>query len=132
MTNQHPGPIDPGRLGFGGTGMYGRRVHCARLIFARTVEGHLFTEATIQRVAPEYDEGMILASTIVPIEETDAVDDLQARVLPVEHKVSVEVILDYINGTVRERPRQVPLVDPEDHALLGRAKEIAIKLYPKG
>lgn len=35
MINQHPGPVDPGRPDFGGKGMFGRRVHCARLYFLR-------------------------------------------------------------------------------------------------
>src|SRR3989344_4544644 len=42
IFNQHPGPLDPGyELDFGGggaLGMYGRRVHCARLLFARRTE----------------------------------------------------------------------------------------------
>ena len=37
MINQHPGPLDPGRPDFGGRGMYGKRVHCARLFFVQRV-----------------------------------------------------------------------------------------------
>ena len=31
IINQHPGPLDNGRSDFGGAGMYGKRVHKARL-----------------------------------------------------------------------------------------------------
>lgn len=57
MINQHGGPLDPGRPDFGGRGMYGRRIHCARLYFVRATQRGFFTEATAQRVALQYDRG---------------------------------------------------------------------------
>lgn len=49
------------RPDFGGPGMYGRRVHCARLYFVRRARRDFFTEATVQRVSPEFDKGALLA-----------------------------------------------------------------------
>lgn len=60
MVNQHPAPLDPGRPDFGGKGMYGRAAHAARLYFARRTKGHLWTEATAQRVHVRFDQGAVL------------------------------------------------------------------------
>ena len=56
MINQHPGPLDiypnapDGRAGhdFGGAGMYGMRVHAARLCFVQKTGHDFWTEATAQ------------------------------------------------------------------------------------
>lgn len=132
MTNQHPGPLDPGRPDFGGPGMYGRRVHCARLHFAKCVPDSNWTEATCQRVAPEFDNGTLLAFMVVPIEEGDTVETLQARVLPTEHALQIETLKAFSEGSVREYRRPVPLVDAEYYGILAEAKQAAAKEYPSG
>jgi phosphoribosylglycinamide formyltransferase 1 len=55
MSNQHPGPIDPGHPSFGGDYMHGRRVHFSRLMFVRETKRDYWTEATAQRVASAWD-----------------------------------------------------------------------------
>jgi phosphoribosylglycinamide formyltransferase-1 len=50
IVNQHPGPLDTGRLDFGGAGMYGLRVHQARLEFVQRTKRNYWTEATAHRV----------------------------------------------------------------------------------
>lgn len=133
MVNQHPGPLDPGRPDFGGKGMFGRRVHCAVLYFARTVNrDFLFTEATAQRVAVEYDKGVVLRTKEVPISKSNDVISLQEKVLPEEHRVQIETLKDFSEGTVFEITRETPLVLPEEVSILEQAKEIAEKLFPKG
>lgn len=145
MVNQHPGPLDPGRPDFGGQGMYGRRVHYARLYFVRRTarpdqrqpgtDGywqHHFTEATCQRVASEFDKGVLLALTTIPINPDDTVETLRARVLPQEHMIQIETLKAFSEGRVQERTRSEPLVREEHYNILAEAKKIAGILYPRG
>lgn len=132
MVNQHPGPLDIGREDFGGPGMYGMRVHAARLCFVETTGHDFWSEATAQRVAEEFDHGAVLKSHKVPIMSDDTPETLAARMLPVEHEVHVEVLHDFLMNEVREIHRDVPLIEPNDFAVLASCKERAILLYPKG
>ncbi len=139
MTNQHPGPLDPGKPDFGGQGMYGRRVHCARLYFVRRTfrpgadyYAHHFTEAVCQRVALEFDKGALLNWTAIPIEPDDTVDALQARALPQEHMIQIETLKAFSENRVHERTRPEPLVREEDYPILAEAKQVAGILYPRG
>ncbi len=133
MVNQHPGPIDPPRLGFGGQGMFGRRVHCAVLYFARTC-GREFTctEAVAQRVDIDYDAGAVLKRQEVKILKTDDVISLQEKVLPVEHQVQIATLQDFANGTVEELTRPTPLILSGEEQLLEEAKKVAVMLFPHG
>jgi len=132
MTNQHPGPLDPGRPDFGGPGMYGRRVHCARLYFVRRAERDFCTEATVQRVAPEFDKGAILGRITIPINPGDDVATLQEKVLPQEHRLQIETLLAFSEGRVRELIRSEPLVREGEHTILAEAKQVAGILFPRG
>lgn len=139
MVNQHPGPLDPGRPDFGGPGMYGRRVHYAWLYFVRMTYRpgmyywrHHLTEATCQRVAPEFDKGALLAWATIPINPGDTVAALQERVLPQEHMIQIETLAAFSENRVRERTRPEPLVREEDYPILAEAKQVAGILYPRG
>jgi len=132
MVNQHPGPLDPGRPDFGGKGMFGRRVHCTRLLFVRAVNRDFWTEATAQRVAANYDEGAVLKRAQVPILPDDNVVSLQARVLPVEYDVQIGTLRDFANGTVQELERETSLVLSGEEPILEKAKQKAIAMYPEG
>lgn len=129
MTNQHPGPPRD----FGGKGMYGRRVHCARLLFVRETKRDYWTEAISQWVDPTWDAGNILISRRVEILPEDDVSSLQDRVLPIEHEVQIDTL-----KTISEQPlfvhgsASVSLVQPDEVELLERCKRIACLLYPKG
>jgi phosphoribosylglycinamide formyltransferase 1 len=128
IFNQHPGPTPD----FGGKGMFGRRVHCARLLFARMTGRASWTEAVAQRVAYQYDEGAIVKSRIVGIHKGDTVEELQARVLPTEHEVQILMLEDFGNNNLKEITREHPLVLPEEEPVLAEAKRIACLLYPNG
>jgi phosphoribosylglycinamide formyltransferase-1 len=132
MVNQHPGPLDPGRPDFGGKGMYGMRVHCARLLFVRTTQRDFWTEATAQLVAPEYDAGGIIGIRRIDIKDDDTPESLRARVLPEEHKLHISMIHAFREGTATERPRHTPVILPGDETILQNAKTTAKLLYPKG
>ena len=133
IVNQHPGPLEPGRPDFGGEGMYGRRVHCARLYFVRTLDVYdPTTEVVAHRVIEEYDKGPVLHRATVPILKHDDTGTLQERALPVEHRVQIETLQMFCEGTVCELTRDVPLLPDEAVPVLNMAKHIGITLYPKG
>jgi phosphoribosylglycinamide formyltransferase-1 len=133
IVNQHPGPLDPGGNGdFGGVGMYGIRVHEARLEFVRKVKRDFWTEATTHRVTANFDEGEVIKRKVVPILEGDVAETLQARTLPAEHEVQIEALRDFTNGTVSECQRETPLVLKGEENILEACKKSAIAKYPKG
>ena len=132
IVNQHNGPLDTGRPDFGGTGMYGLRVHQARLEFVRRVNRDFWTEATTHRATINYDEGVVLKRIRVPILPNDTVETLYARTLPIEHQVQIEALQDFVNNTVAEFHRETPLVLPGEEKILEECKELAKKMYPNG
>ena len=132
MINQHPGPLDPGFQDFGGTGMYGKRVHAARLCFVKKTNKDFWTEATSQKVAIEYDGGAILNKKQVPILPDDTPETLANRILPVEHEVQIETLENFARGESKEIVREERLVRPGEEKILDECKTEAIKNYPKG
>jgi len=78
IINIHPALLPA----FGGEGMYGLRVHEAVIASGAKESG-----VTVHLVDDEYDRGPIVAQWRVPVEESDTVDSLAARVLTVEHVV---------------------------------------------
>ncbi len=132
MVNQHPGPLDNGRPDFGGRGMYGIRVHQARLEFVKRTNRDFWTEATTHRVTPIFDEGKIVKRKQVPIFQNDTAETLQARVLPVEHEVQIEALQDFANNRVTEFVRDTILVLPSEEDILEECKKEAIIKYPNG
>lgn len=132
MINQHPGPLDPGHLSFGGKRWFGMRVHCARLEFVRQTNRDFWTEATAQRVHENFDEGARLGAVSVKINNDDTPETLQQRVLPHEHALQISVLKQFALGTVKEQPRQERLVYPEEETLLHACLENACIHYPHG
>lgn len=128
IFNQHPGPVPE----FGGSGMYGRRVHAAVLIFRRTTKREMWTEVIGQRVYKDYDQGAVVKSSRVDILPPDTVEDLQQRALPVEHRVQIALLKDVARGDVRELNREEPLIKPGEEKILFLAKRVGKLLYPKG
>jgi formyltetrahydrofolate-dependent phosphoribosylglycinamide formyltransferase len=85
IINIHPALLPA----FGGPGMYGQRVHQAVLASGATVSG-----ATVHLVNEEYDRGPIVAQWPVPVAPDDTPASLAARVLEVEHRLLVRVVLE--------------------------------------
>lgn len=127
IFNQHPGPVPE----FGGQGMYGRRVHATRLLFTRMTKRDHWTVATAQRVHKNYDQGAVVRATRVDILPDDTVDDLQQRVLPVEHRTQIDLLKDVASGNIREIPVEKLVRLGEEKALFV-AKQSARLLYPHG
>lgn len=133
IVNQHPGPIDQARLGFGGKGMYGQRVHHAVLYFAKRAGRPFRTEATVHRVTDEVDGGAILGVRPIEIMRGDDAPTLAARVLPHEHELVIETILQFSEfGGPHEIHRTEPLIRPGEEALLAESKEAGIAAFPNG
>lgn len=128
MFNQHPGPVPE----FGGKGMYGKRVHAARLLFTRMTKRDNWTEAIAQRVHKNFDQGAVVKSARIDILPWDTADDLQQRVLPVEHGVQIELLKDVASGNVKEVTAREMLVRPGEEQILFLAKKVAKMLYPEG
>jgi folate-dependent phosphoribosylglycinamide formyltransferase PurN len=128
IFNQHPGPIPD----FGGKGMYGRRVHAARLIFTRLIKRDFWTEAIVQKVHKDFDKGIVVKSVKVAILPDDTVEDLRERVLPFEHKIQIELLQDIVRGKVKEQTERKTSVRLDERKILDEAKKIGKLLYPKG
>jgi phosphoribosylglycinamide formyltransferase-1 len=84
MINIHPALLPA----FGGSGMYGMRVHRAVIAAGATLSG-----ATVHLVSAEYDRGPIVAQWPVPVAPKDTEEELQKRVLEVEHQLLPAVVL---------------------------------------
>ena len=83
LLNVHPALLPA----FGGTGMYGRRVHEAVLASGARVSG-----PTVHLVDARYDHGRIVAQWPVPVAPGDAPEALAARVLEAEHHLLPAVV----------------------------------------
>lgn len=91
IINIHPSLIPS----FCGPGMYGLHVHEAVLKRGVKVSG-----ATVHFVSEEVDGGPIIWQEAVSIADLDTPEDIQKRVLEVEHKILPEVVQWICNGKV--------------------------------
>lgn len=127
--NQHPAPVPF----FGGRGMYSRAPHAAVINFARLVGRTIQTEATAQMIAPEFDQGDRIFAWPVEVSPDDTVEELQQRVLPLEHGVQIGALLQMVNYD--GHPPTVPShfeLHPDERELLEKAKHLARQTYPRG
>ena len=99
ILNVHPALLP----GFGGTGMYGDRVHAAVL-----AAGDRTTGVTVHLADAEYDHGAILARREIPVEPDDTVESLRQRVQRHEGPLLVEVLQHYIRPAGRQDSRGLP------------------------
>jgi phosphoribosylglycinamide formyltransferase 1 len=73
--------------------------------------GVKFTGATVHFVDEQLDAGRIIVQAAVPIEDTDTVDTLSARILREEHRIYTEAVNIVLEGRYRIDGRRV-LVNP--------------------
>ena len=150
IINQHPGPLDVGHCDFGGKGMYGKRVTCARIAYAWMVGHDYWTEATTHHVTEEFDKGNIIRTERLtfpklskrltttelqnkPNSLIDATNRVSANLLPLEHNNVVATLAAF--GRDRKFPisqRDSRLIKTKDTQVLDQAKTLAIKLFPAG
>jgi formyltetrahydrofolate-dependent phosphoribosylglycinamide formyltransferase len=91
MVNVHPALLPA----FGGSGMYGARVHRAVLDSGASVSG-----PTVHFVDEIYDHGPIIAQWPVPVLRGDDEASLAARVLRVEHVLLPRVVHELTAGGI--------------------------------
>ena len=91
ILNIHPGPLP----GFGGHGMYGRRVHEAVIAAGASQSG-----IAIHLVDEEYDRGPVIAQTAVPVEPGDTPQTLEARVTALEPGFFVQTLRRIADGEI--------------------------------
>lgn len=99
ILNIHPALLPA----FGGSGMYGRRVHEAVLESGARISG-----ATVHVVDEVYDHGPIVAQWPVPVLEGDDAETLAARVLAVEHRLLPDVVEAIATGGLVTDPAGRP------------------------
>jgi len=92
LLNVHPALLPA----FGGTGMYGRRVHEAVL-----AHGAKFSGVTVHFVDEHYDRGAIAAQWPVRVFHDDTPHTLAARVLRAEHALLPLTVAAVASGRVR-------------------------------
>lgn len=83
VINTHPALLPK----YGGSGMYGMRVHRAVL-----ANGERLSGATVHWVDAEYDSGPVIGSVEVPVLKEDSPETLAKRVMIAEKKLLVEIV----------------------------------------
>lgn len=89
IINIHPALLPK----FGGTGMYGRRVHDAVIQAGERISG-----ATVHLVDPEYDQGRIVAARSIPLEAQEDAASLERKVMELECALLVETLREIADG----------------------------------
>ena len=101
IINIHPSLIPS----FCGAGMYGMHVHEAVLNRGVKVSG-----ATVHFVSREIDGGPIIKQVAGDISDLDKAEDIQARVLEIEHQILPEVVGLYCDGRIQIENGRVKVI----------------------
>lgn len=100
IINIHPSLIPS----FCGPGFYGMHVHEA--VFKRGVK---VSGATVHFVTGEVDGGPIILQRAVDISDLETPEDIQARVLEIEHEILPEAVTLYCEGRVSVENERVKI-----------------------
>lgn len=100
IINIHPSLIPS----FCGPGFYGMHVHEA--VFKRGVK---VSGATVHFVTGEVDGGPIILQRAVAISDLETPEDIQARVLEIEHEILPEAVALYCEGRVSVENERVKI-----------------------
>lgn len=101
IINIHPSLIPS----FCGPGMYGMHVHDAVLARGAKVSG-----ATVHFVSEEVDGGPIIYQETVSIADLDTAEEIQKRVLEVEHKILPKVVGLYCDNKIKIEKGRVTIL----------------------
>ncbi len=154
IINQHPGPLDPGReVDFGGKGMYGARVVCARLAYIWITATDPWTESVTHFATDKFDQGKLISTIRMDVPfagKKISIKDLesdqptqkklmsetkrvQQKLLPLEHQNVIESLRKLAGGNpVEGFTREKPLIPGKYRELVTPMKAIAISLFPNG
>nr|WP_303068227.1 phosphoribosylglycinamide formyltransferase [Catenibacterium mitsuokai] len=100
IINIHPSLIPS----FCGPGFYGMHVHEA--VFKRGVK---VSGATVHFVTGEVDGGPIILQRAIDISDLETPEDIQARVLEIEHEILPEAVALYCEGRVSVENERVKI-----------------------
>lgn len=100
IINIHPSLIPS----FCGPGFYGMHVH--EVVFKRGVK---VSGATVHFVTGEVDGGPIILQRAVDISDLETPEDIQARVLEIEHEILPEAVALYCEGRVSVENERVKI-----------------------
>ena len=100
IINIHPSLIPS----FCGPGFYGMHVHEA--VFKRGVK---VSGATVHFVTGEVDGGPIILQKAVDISDLETPEDIQKRVLEIEHKILPEAVALYCDGRISVENERVKI-----------------------
>lgn len=89
ILNTHPALLPA----FGGHGMFGMNVHRAVIAAGATTSG-----ASVHVVNADYDSGPVVAQRTVPVDPTDTVESLAARVQTAERALLIDVLAQFASG----------------------------------
>jgi len=78
---------------YGGKGMYGRRVHESVI-----QSGDKVTGVSVHLVSDQYDQGLVLAQTSIPVAPDDTAKSLENKVKAVEKVFYISVLQKLIRG----------------------------------
>jgi phosphoribosylglycinamide formyltransferase 1 len=98
IVNIHPALLPA----FGGSGLYGGRVHQAVLDYGAKISG-----VTVHFIDEQYDHGPVIYQKTVPVLDTDDAESLAKRVLAVEHDSLWRVVAAIARGEISVRGRRV-------------------------
>ncbi|MDO8513512.1 MAG: formyltransferase family protein [bacterium] len=87
-VNQHPALTN----GVGGKSFFGIWPHIAMVVLSQLVKRELETVATAQLVGGQYDSGAIIHCEGIPVDKNEKANELQQRLLPVEHRVQIRAL----------------------------------------
>lgn len=127
IFNQHPGPKKET------AGTKGTQPHAIMLYIAQATGRNCGTEVITHRVNSKWDDGMTVGVVPVPIE--DIYEDpklLQARALPVEHKLQIALLQQIVKGKVREVGIIKRYTSIREEEILRSARAYARERYPDG
>jgi phosphoribosylglycinamide formyltransferase-1 len=103
---------------FGGTGMYGLRVHQAVI-----TSGARYSGVTVHLVDEQYDHGPIVAQRVVPVGDDDTPETLARKVLQQEHQIYKEVIQLFAEDRIRVEGRRVRVLPPHEQSVTSEPNE---------
>lgn len=101
IINIHPSLIPS----FSGKGFYGEKIHKAAVD-----RGVKVTGATVHFVNEETDGGPIIMQETVNVEFNDSAEDVQKKVLAIEHKILPYAVGLFIEGKLRVQGNKVDIV----------------------
>ncbi len=101
MINIHPALLPA----FGGSGMYGKKVHEAVIRYGAKISG-----ATVHLVDEEYDHGPIVLQRVVFVGRDDTVESLESKVHAIEYGLYFDALRLFSEDRVEIHDRRVNIL----------------------